>query len=274
MVESGRLGNQLFQYLALRSVAKSNERIVLFGFDQLKSTFDGLDAHFVHIETNPLKHLVSIDYSRVQRMSAGLPGLGIIREDDKARPARNPASSLAIALPSWFQSDTFLGSLALQSLQVKPHLLESTHRFLTSHGLNGASTAFVQVRAGDYRLWPTPEKPAILPPSWYRDRIAELRLHRPELTIVAIGDEPSYTQEVITGLPDSLIFNSDYAAEFALMTVCSGGVLSASSFAYWGAYFAKRNYPQGAYLAPRFWAGHATGSWWPDHIQASFIDYR
>ena len=31
MVESGRVGNQIFQYLGLRSVAAPGEKIILFG---------------------------------------------------------------------------------------------------------------------------------------------------------------------------------------------------------------------------------------------------
>ena len=273
MVESGRLGNQIFQYLALRSVAAPGEKIILFGFDQLRDTFDGVSAAFVHIETNPLKHLASINYDKFQRIAAQLPGVGFIREDQCARASREPASRLAITLPSWFQYEQVPDSLDLGKLELKPHHVEAAQRFLSSKGFNGASTAFVQVRAGDYRTWPTPEHPAILPPSWYRERVQELRVRNPDLAIVAVGDDDSYTQEVISEIPNSVRYDADFAAEFALMTLCAAGVLSASSFAFWGAYFAKRNHPRGIFLGPKFWAGHSRGDWWPEQIEANFIDY-
>ena len=100
----------------------------------------------------------------------------------------------------------------------------------------------------------------------------------PNLAVVAIGDEIDYTNEVIAEMENAFVYSDGselgYAREFALMTLCGFGVLSASSFAYWGAYFAKRNFPRGVYLAPRFWAGHTSGIWWPEHIKANFIDYR
>jgi hypothetical protein len=274
MVESGRLGNQVFQYLALRSVAQPRERLVLFGFDQLKDTFDGVDATFVHIETNPLKHLVSLDYDRVQRIAARLPGIGMIDEDAQAQPSRGSGSHIAIARPSWFQSELTPALSAVERLQIKPHLVETAQRFLDDNELVGSSTAFVHVRAGDYRTWPSPEHPAILPVDWYLARVLELRAERPDLAVVAIGDDAEYTKEVVDSVADARTFAADYAAEFALMSLCSSGVLSASSFAYWGAYFAKRRTPEGTFLAPEHWAGHASGSWYPEHIAATFIDYR
>ena len=132
----------------------------------------------------------------------------------------------------------------------------------------------MHVRAGDYRTWPSPDYPAILSPAWYRERIAELRALRPDLAVVAIGDEPRYSHEVVDGLDSAFVYPADYASEFALMTICSAGVLSASSFAYWGAWFARRSTPDAPMLGAQFWAGHARHEWYPPHIQADFITYR
>lgn len=278
MVESGRLGNQVFQYLALRSVAAGGESIVLLGFDHLRTTFDGVDASFVHIASNPLRHLVSLDLAKVSRGAGMLPFIGSVREDGSARPHRDPGSRLALTEPAWFQRGGVLDSPPLQAMRVKPVWTHAARAFLDGHGLHAESTIVVHVRAGDYRSWPSPEFPAILSPQWYRARIAELRAERPDLAVIAIGDDPSYTSEVISGLSDAVVFTTSastgYAQEFALLTMCGFGVLSASSFAYWGAYFAKRDHPNGRFIGPLYWAGHAHGSWFPEHIAASFIDYH
>ncbi len=278
MVESGRLGNQVFQYLALRSVAAPKERITLLGFDHLRATFDGVDARFVRIASNPLKHLVSLDLAKVVQGAGRLPAVGAVREDASGLPLRGKNSPLALVEPSWFQHDSVLRVPALEVLTVKPRWRSAAQDFLTDNGLRGESTAFVHVRAGDYRVWPSAEFPAILTPHWYRSRIEELRHEHPGLAIVAIGDDPEYTSEVIQGIPGAQHFSGEsataYAEEFALMTLCSFGVLSASSFAYWGAYFSKRDHPHGRFLGPRFWAGHATGEWFPHEFTAEFIDFR
>ena len=278
MVESGRLGNQLFQYLALRSVSSPRERLVLLGFDHLHATFNGIDAHFIPIASNPLRHLVSLDLAKVSRSAAKIPGVGAVSEDASGLPLRAKNSPLALVEPSWFQHDGVLRVPALTTMTVKPQWRSAAQQFLTDNSLRGESTAFVHVRAGDYRAWPSVDFPAILTPDWYRSRIEELRESNPELAIVAIGDDPEYTSEVIEGIPGAQRFSGDsataYAEEFALMTLCSFGVLSASSFAYWGAYFAKREHPNGRFLGPKFWAGHAKGEWFPHEFTADFIDFR
>ena len=44
---SGRLGNQLFQYAALRTLCEQNEKLVLLlGFDDLQKAFDGINAKY------------------------------------------------------------------------------------------------------------------------------------------------------------------------------------------------------------------------------------
>ena len=274
MVESGRLGNQIFQYLALKSAAKPNESLLLFGFDHLRTTFDGVEASFIHISSNPMKHLVSLNYSKLKRFTESLPGVGSIIEDSEARPQRDARSRVAIANPSWFQSDLVLGGSYLQLMRVRSEHLRVAQSFLDSNLLLGESTIVVHVRAGDYRSWPSKLNPAILSPRWYQEKVAELQHRIPNLVVVAIGDEFDYTNEVIAEMDNAFVYSGGYANEFALMTLCRFGVLSASSFAYWGAYFAKRKYPQGVYLAPKYWAGHTIGSWYPKHIQADFIDYR
>lgn len=274
MVESGRLGNQIFQYAALRSVAKRRETLLLLGFDQLRSTFDGVDARFVTISTSPLRHLATLDYGRLGRVAAVLPGVGMIDEDEVAHARRETRAAWAVARPSWFQSAGVLQSRALASLSVKRPFVDRARAFLSDVGMHPSSTAFVHVRAGDYRTWPSPEHPAILSAEWYRSRIDEMRASRPELAVVAIGDEAAYTDEVISNVPDAVAYRADEASEFALMTICGAGILSASSFAYWGAYFAKRADPAALMLGPQYWAGHAQRRWYPPNIAAPFIDYR
>ena len=274
MVESGRLGNQVFQYAALRSVAMPGETVLLLGFEQLRSTFDGLQARFIPIESNPLRHLASLDYERVSRISDVIPGVGLISEDDSARARRSPSSRWALARPSWFQSSSVLDTPALTRLKVKPAFVGRARTLLSAAGMQPTSTAFVHARAGDYRTWPSPEHPAMLDVLWYRARIDELRELRPELTVAAIGDDPGFTAEVIADVPRATAFRSDEASEFALMTICGAGVLSASSFSYWGAYFAARRDPTAIMLGPEYWVGHATREWYPPHIRADFITYR
>ncbi|MDO9484501.1 MAG: alpha-1,2-fucosyltransferase [Actinomycetota bacterium] len=267
MVEQGRLGNQIFQYLALRSVARPGERIQLMGFDQLRATFDGLDARFTAIDTSMLRHLRSINYARIRRASSFVPGLDLVEETVDGQPVA-PSARMRICVPAWFQSPTVLSTSALAAMQVKPALVQAARSVVSQH----ADYAFIHVRAGDYRTWPSAEAPAILSPAWYRTQLGELRLEGP-LHAFVVGDEPEYVDEVADALTDATVVRADELTEFALLTQCSAGVLSASTFAYWGAYFAHRQ-KGGHFIAPQYWAGHASHAWYPPGIASPFLDYR
>ena len=75
MVEAGGLGDQISQYVGLRSVTRPRENIMLFGFDSLFATFDGIQARHVSIQNSPLQHLASVNCDSVDRWTANLPGL-------------------------------------------------------------------------------------------------------------------------------------------------------------------------------------------------------
>jgi hypothetical protein len=272
MVEEGRLGNQVFQYAALRTACRPNERLWLLGFDQLRETFTGIDARFSHIASNPLKHLVTLNYDRVRTLSRFVPMTGMVNESTESMVVRQP-SRVSISQPAWYQTDAYANSEAVRRLRVREDHLERAQAVLEANGLSGARTAFVHVRAGDYRQWPTAEAPAILSPEWYRAQIMRLRESDSTVAVIGIGDEPEYVAEVMSSVPNGFTAREDYATEFALMSLCASGILSASSFAYWGAVFARRTFPNGTYIAPRFWAGHATQSWYPPNIQTNSLSY-
>jgi hypothetical protein len=272
MVEEGRLGNQIFQYAALRSACRPKERLWLMGFDQLRETFTGLEASFTPIASNPLKHLTTLNYERVRSLTRLLPMIGMMDETPEASVHRD-SSWFTISGPAWYQTDEYANSEAISRLRIRQEHSDSAQAVLSTFGLTGSRTAFVHIRAGDYRHWPTTEAPAILSPEWYRSQIARLRESDPTIAIVGIGDEPEFVGEVMSGVANGFTAREKYATEFALMSLCAGGILSASSFAYWGAVFARRTFPSGTYIAPRYWAGHATQSWYPSNIETSSLTY-
>lgn len=274
MVQAGRLGNQVFQYVALRQVARPRERLVLVGFDSLKEVFEGVDATFVPLDNSPLRHLQSLDYQQWRPRLRAIPALGTIAENPDGAPLRVRRHVLDIVEPSWFQVSDAIGAPALTNMNVRPHLHERARAAAHRAGVDLANAAFLHVRAGDYRSWPSIEAPAILSPGWYRARMAEVRQAYPGIRFLALGDEPEYTAHVIQGASDAVVVNDDESTEFAVMTLCRAGVASASSFAFWGAYFAHRAFRGGMFLAPEFWAGHVKGVWYPRELDVPFLTYR
>jgi hypothetical protein len=202
-----------------------------------------------------------------------LPATGIIREDSAGNAIVQKRESLMLASPSWFQNSHLLGEPALVAMRVRESWLTRAHSMLAGLGLTPELTAFVHARAGDYRTWPSAENPAILDPDWYSRQAAELKESTPELRFIVIGDEPEYRSEVARAIPSAIEIESNFETEFALMTICASGILSASTFAFWGAYFAHRERPDSQFIAPEFWAGHRRKTWYPSSLQATFLTY-
>ena len=273
MVESGRLGNQVFQYLALSSCARGDERIRLLGFDQLNSVFTGVRAQFTSIHGNPLRHLQSVDVRRLKRLARILPSTNVIVEDSEGNSLIDRRERLMLAAPSWFQNSRLLDQPALEEMRIRDSWLSRAHTTLAQHGLTPELTAFVHARAGDYRNWPTAQHPAILDPAWYATQAERMSKAIPGIKFIVIGDEPEYRAEVTRAIPSAIAIESGFETEFALMTLCGSGILSASTFAFWGAYFASRTHAAGLFIAPEFWAGHRNGAWYPKAIQSPFLTY-
>lgn len=273
MIESGRLGNQIFQYLALRHCASEQERIWLLGFDQLNDVFTGIDARFTSIHGNPLRHLQSIDSNTLANIARMIPSASLITEDEHGSPLASDHTKLRFASSSWFQNAQLLENAAVDPLNVREHWLARARSSLGGAELDPRFTAFVHARAGDYRTWPSADFPAVLDLAWYADQAEALSREFPGLRFAVIGDEPGYRSEVAAAIPNSVEIDAGFETEFALMTLCHSGVLSASTYALWGAFFAKRAHSEGRFIAPQYWAGHRRGEWYPSAIQTDFLTY-
>ena len=161
----------------------------------------------------------------------------------------------------------------------------AAERFLRER-LRGTSTAplaFVHVRRGDYLThsvgrkpsglgWVDGGTPVALPATWYRERMEELRDTLPGVRFLIVGDDPVWAVRELAGR-DTVTSDLDAPADLALLARCDAGILSASSFAWWGAWFARRQ-SDGPFLAPLHWLGHAVGEWWPENIATGSLAYR
>ena len=273
MVEAGRLGNQIYQYVGLRSVTRPRENIMLFGFDSLFATFDGIQARHVSIENSPLRHLASVNYESVDRWTAKLPGLSTMGEGAFGEPDR-PSTRHSICVPAWFQNGSWARMHVPSEVSIKSVHHTAARSELTRRSLTPESTAFVHTRGGDYRHWPSRKSAAILPVSWYSEQVADVRTREPHLDFVVVGDDPALGSEVADVIGGDHIQTGSESIDLALLASCQAGILSASSFAFWGAYFAHASGSQGPFIAPEFWIGHRTQQWYPPFIEADFLEYR
>lgn len=277
--ENGRLGNQLFQYVALRSFAPE-ERIYLVGMGALNLMFDGIEAKFILPQTTKLrKRLTAKLFKLAVFFSKKIPLASTLEEVtseecNKIHRKKNFFKNFSICIHGFFQNERLLDEKVLQKLCIKKELTKKAQEFLDKRELGQENTVFMHVRRGDYLSWPSSEAPAVLPLAWYIKQMDFLRDKLDNPKFILFTDDQKYVRDHFSDLPDTFISQETEHIDFAIMSMCKHGIMSASSFSFWAATFAKRDYKKGFFIAPLFWGGHKIAKWYPKHIKTNWIDYK
>ncbi|MEM6338709.1 MAG: alpha-1,2-fucosyltransferase [Pseudomonadota bacterium] len=276
-IEYGRLGNQLFQYAALKSLAK-DEKLYFIGFDDFKSTFDGHEAKFLIQRGTFIYRLLVFFLPQLNTFLWKIPIFRVIKqklvENEMSVEVKSGfINSVSYCCTSSFQSEKIFSPNVITHLKIKSDLLNKVKDQI--HNLNCANQKliFVHIRRGDYIRWPSKETPGVIPGEWYRRCISEMQKRYQNPFFIFASDDIHYVKDLFSDLQNSFISEANKGEDFALMTLCDGGILSASSFAWWAAYFAKKQNSQATFLAPLYWAGHSTSQWYPPSTQSSFLEY-
>jgi hypothetical protein len=154
------------------------------------------------------------------------------------------------------------------SLPRKP--TAAAQRFLQTH-VAGRDAIFVHVRRGDYHTYRVNGfVDPLLPEAFYREALHRLRDQCPSAHVFFLGDSPDWCRKTFGDIEPKTISSLNPQEDLALMSLCEGGVVSNSTFAWWGAYFCRRTAPV---LAPRHWLGWREGFWLPRRIETSWMTY-
>lgn len=274
----GRLGNQLFQISACRSIAPSAS---IFGVDleQIDSFICGS-----RIITKP-KLLVAafqivlrkIGRGRALRISGTNRLFTLIQEASDGYHIKPGLISSIAVIDGFFQRQTFnlhvherLGQTLFYQQRFATPL---TFRYSANSAVGSRKACFVHIRRGDYLQWPSLEYSAALGLSWYLKAIRSIRSeHANCVDFFVFSDEPSILKS-FEGLESVHVKHGTLEQDFQNMSKCDCGILSASTLSWWVAYFIHRKNPSAKLIAPRFWAGWRKGEWFPSGIETNFLQY-
>lgn len=280
-IEEGRLGNQLFQYAGLKALF-SRHNLLLFGFDSLVSVCDVRGVTVVSRRT--LRHrLIFRATSEVLRISERLRLVTVLDEtqnecEHQFLRQSGVSGTRVMIVRGFFQHRDVVRAFQ-EELSIRTDLrVRAEARLRQLFGRNFEERrVFVHVRRGDYVRWPSREAPAVLPGAWYKAAVGEIEKHFGSVRLLICSDDLPYAREVFGDNCEAVFADSDEEVEFAMMTMCSGGVLSASSYSWWASYFCRKycHSPRGEpiFVAPLFWAGHRKGRWHPEGLNSEWITY-
>jgi len=277
--ESGRIGNQLFQYCALRNFNKKGT-LFLMGMQSLKSMFDGVDvAGGKRLEWVIERIIYRLGIERLYTIAKKIRLVGLLNErmsplGSKIEVKNGFLKNLYYCDTSYFQSEDIIEESVAGKLQLKQELLKQASNIFKNFPLNRTEIFFVHVRRGDYIYWPSKISPAVLPFKWYQVQMDLIRSKYVKPFFVVVSDDGPYVEELFSNNTDVFISHENEDIDFALMSLCNGGgILSASSFSWWAAYFARRNNKKAIFIAPLYWAGHRQVDWFPEGVKTSWLTY-
>lgn len=276
--ENGRLGNQLFQYCGLQAFFP-NQRIIFFGFEDLKSISLPFNSVFLSRSYFLSTYLFKV-ICHLLILLSNLRILGQITEElytEKYKLVVRKGLLVNIFVPVniFFQHEDVFPRLA-NFPSLNPSIFDSAYSWLASNHLdpNSDKLCFVHIRRGDYLTWPSVLCPAVLGLTWYFMAIEQVRKLFPDITIVLMGDDVMYLEDLASLLPGCIVSHNRLQIDFALMTLCRYGILSASSFAWWASKYASIHYQiDFLYFAPKYWFGHRAKLWDPPFMKSSHLTY-
>ena len=276
----GGLGNQFFQYVAARQAAPKAIPICIH-FGQLESCLSNLNSpKDINLQSLVLRRVFTkLGRLKTTHLAQKYRILGCIAEQrhvvDTSLVYSSGCLPLFAVTDGFFQSESFINIDRIQDYPIRVNLIEKARKWLAMHIDNRETPIFLHIRRGDYVTWPTKSYPAVLPFTWYLHQIRYFLLRNPSAHFVVLSDDWPYVEEFFAGMDFSFsIFRGTSLEDFTLMTQCSGGgIISASTFAWWAAWYGSQIFLNAKYIAPRFWGGWREHRWYPPGIQTSWLEY-
>jgi hypothetical protein len=276
--ENGRLGNQLFQYYGLRQYFREHS-LVFFGCEDLRKLFNSVDVCLF-----PKTGLGSKIFFRLLKhiffCLVSIRVLGRITEDTespvfKVISRRGLFWNIYLAQNVFFQHSDVASHIKITP-KLKHDLEETALNWLSKMriDLESKSLVFEHVRRGDYFEFPSRELPAALNFNWYKQAIRRIQEKIENPVFVVMGDDQLYLRNNFEESKKIVISDNVPEVDLAIMSFCHSGILSASTFAWWGAFYARYKQKQKSiFLGPKYWCGHQKKKWYPTNFLIDWITY-
>ena len=276
----GRLGNQIFQYVFLKTIQKNNEKIIVCGFDDLLNVLDINDKTISNLPTKNI-WIRRIVYRIFDPLFNKIVDLRIIsnikvrhekilekyrREITNYSQTSGFFKNITFVKLGYFQSEKFFNKKVVQNLQIKDAFLQTAKEFLNPY--EKKYKVFVHIRRGDYKDFFVYGKESMLPMEYFHDQIKWFLEYKKDVFIIFLSDEPDFIEEEFDYLKNKIVSKNSYEVDFAIMTLSNGAVLSPSSFGWWGSYLMKN---RDIVFAPKYWLGWKSKIDYHKNLLASFM---
>lgn len=137
---------------------------------------------------------------------------------------------------------------------------------------------FVHIRRGDFLHFSPTGVPAILSLEYYLDAIELVTSLLKSPFFIFVTDDVSYVEKSFYFMSNKIISDNNKYIDLGLMALCKHGIMSASTFSWWGAYFSyiksrESGSSNSLFIAPKYWMGHGSQKWYPKEMKFDWINY-
>lgn len=273
-----RFGNQVFQYMFAKYIAKKNEKIIT----STAPYFDIIEESNKHFFLIPNKKYFRYINFILNKIFLVLWKFRIITHIKQNKILKK----WFLIESKWYSEKKWLLSsikyvdwffiyedqhIIWKKIKIKDFYLQKAKNFLAKIPAKNKKI-FVHIRRWDYLdrsvMW---QKNMTLPISFYKNQIEYLLQKNKDISFIFLSDDIDFCKKEFDYISKITYYsNNDLWTDFALMTLCDGAIISASSLSYLWAYFIKNPI---VLFAPNHFLGFKIWSWYPDWIFTKKMDF-
>ena len=196
----GRLGNQLFQYSFLNTIAKEDERILTVNMDQFIDKFEINNTKFKHFALGKYgKYFIRKFVKPFAMICVRFKLIGYISQDRNATSILSTFTTKKRLLPinlvetNFFQSEIFFCKDKVD-FKIKDKYMKEAASFLTKVP-NEYTKIFIHIRRGDYVFESYLGEIGIdLPKSYFEDAMREISHNIENPFFIFLSDDASFVE--------------------------------------------------------------------------------
>jgi hypothetical protein len=249
VVGAGRLGNQLFQLANALRIRKPRELVLSLGLGRALELVRHKQA-IINCDSEWVYRIYDVILRRILGLLGSMRAISRLTEE--AITPRKGALPL-VHVFGYFQSEKFVPDSITDKLRTKR--IATIAEDIVRSEAGGRTPYFLHVRHGDYRgdNW-------VLPLSYYLRAIdlAREAYGLENIHFFILGDDPDWETSMFSFLPYKTISRENLYIDLMIMAACGGGIISNSTFSWWGGYLCRCEYPV---FAPKYGANWIRKGW-------------
>ena len=273
----GRMGNQLFLASFLDSILSDGDRVLSLGMGEFMEGFEWTAIDARDSSDPKVRKRFKRPIFLLGRLAGRLRLVDIIRQKLRPFETANGSFNMYDDEYSWTKGllsrFVFLDRCYFQTPQgrtprfrLKERHLKKARAFLER--LPDKPTAFIHMRRGDYRNFSQFGQSPLLPVDYFKRGAEDIAAKFPDVQFILLSDTIEEAKNALSAENLHVFAGDNPYEDFGMMTLCDGGVMSNSTFSWWGGYFCRRRLPL---VAPRGWMAPGLGFTYPPNIIADWM---